>query len=40
MSPFAQVTEEDHSGGVGEEVTEDQEGSPERLENVLEGVIQ
>ena len=31
MSPFAQVTEVDHDGGLGDEVTEDQDGSPERL---------
>ena len=31
MSPLAQVTFCDHDGGSGDEVTEDQEGSPERL---------
>lgn len=31
MSPFAQVTDVDHGGAVGEEVTEDHTGSPERL---------
>ena len=31
MSPFAHVTDLDHWGGLGEDVTEDQEGSPERL---------
>jgi len=31
MSPLAQVTEVDQEGGVGEEVTEDHCGSPERL---------
>jgi hypothetical protein len=30
MSPLAQVTELDHGGGLGDEVTEDQCGSPER----------
>jgi hypothetical protein len=31
MSPFCQETERDHGGASGEEVIEDQEGSPERL---------
>jgi hypothetical protein len=31
MSALAQFTDLDHAGGVGEEVTEDQVGSPERL---------
>lgn len=31
MSPVAQVTDLDHGGGSGEEETEDQLGSPERL---------
>ena len=30
MSPFSHWTEEDHGGGFGEEVTDDQEGAPER----------
>ena len=30
MSAFAQFTEEDHDGAVGEEETEDHVGSPER----------
>lgn len=30
MSPFSHWTEEDHGGGLGEEVTDDQEGAPER----------
>ena len=32
MSPLAQVTDLDHCGASAEDVTEDQEGSPERLE--------
>lgn len=32
MSPFCHDTAEAHDGGVGEEDTEDQFGSPERLE--------
>ena len=32
MSARAQLTELDHGGAVGEAVTEDQLGSPERLE--------
>lgn len=31
MSPLAQVMSLDQGGGLGEEVTEDQIGSPERL---------
>lgn len=31
MSPLAHVTDLDHCGGLGEDVTEDQEGSPDRL---------
>ena len=31
MSPLAHVMSVDQDGGVGEEVTEDQIGSPERL---------
>ena len=30
MSPFSHWTAVDHGGGFGEEVTEDQEGAPER----------
>ena len=30
MSPFSHWTEDDHGGGFGEEVTDDQEGAPER----------
>ena len=37
MSPLAQVTDLDHCGGSGEEVTEDQEGSPERLGGLVVG---
>ncbi len=32
MSAFCQETEVDHGGGLGEEVTVDHLGSPERLE--------
>ncbi len=31
MSAFCQETEVDHEGGCGEEETDDQVGSPERL---------
>ena len=34
MSAFAHWTEVDHDGGFGEEVTDDQVGSPERLMEV------
>lgn len=36
MSPLAHVTEVDQGGGVDDEVTADHEGSPERLQYVLE----
>jgi hypothetical protein len=32
MSPLAQVTEVDQEGAVGDDVTEDHVGSPERLQ--------
>ena len=32
MSPLAQVTEVDQGGAVGEDVTDDHVGSPERLQ--------
>ncbi len=38
MSPLAQVTDLDHCGGLGEDVTEDQEGSPERLNTLAVGL--
>jgi hypothetical protein len=34
MSPLAQVTDVDQGGALGEEVTEDQVGSPERLQDL------
>jgi hypothetical protein len=34
MSPFCQDTEVDHEGAVGEDVTADQFGSPERLQHI------
>ena len=34
MSPLAQVTDLDHWGASGEDVTADHEGSPERLHNL------
>lgn len=34
MSPLAHVTEEDHGGGVEDELTFDHDGSPERLGRV------
>ena len=39
MSPLAQVTEVDHGGAVGEEVTEDHIGSPERLTEHQQGFM-
>jgi hypothetical protein len=36
MSPLAQVTEVAQGGGVDEEVTDDHEGSPERLNQNLD----
>jgi pantoate kinase len=38
MSPLAHVTEVDQEGGVGDDVTADHEGSPERLEYVRKGL--
>ena len=35
MSPLAQVTDLDHWGASGEDVTADQEGSPERLDDLV-----
>lgn len=43
MSPLAQVTEVDQGGGVDDEVTADQDGSPERLVCIrgsIEGAIE
>ncbi len=40
MSPFAQVTEVDQGGGVDEDVTDDHEGSPERLDHVSDSSIE
>lgn len=39
MSPLAQVTEVAQGGGVDEEVTDDHEGSPERLDQILDNRI-
>lgn len=36
MSPFAQVTEVDQGVGVDEDVTDDHDGSPERLDQALD----
>lgn len=40
MSAMAQSTSLDQSGGCGEEVTEDHEGSPDRLCKVKERISQ
>jgi hypothetical protein len=39
MSPFCQDTDVDHEGAVGDEVTADQLGSPERLQQLSAGPI-
>ena len=34
MSAFCHETDLDHDGGMGDDVTEDQDGSPDRLKEV------